>query len=164
MNKYTLIYCPSLLLSSSHRDELKARLDVADQLAQLINSAEVNINLPEGFSINQFIKITEIDMMSEIDEKVIDAIKVLSKLSIDKQKVQESHQKAIESYENIQLLFADDKISAEKFKDIDASFKVLKEFAQASLRYQKSLSSAQDARKLIDKALDLEQDINKSDL
>lgn len=152
--QYTIPQCPALLLKVKHSDSDKARYKATQELVRLINEEFLDIQIPEGFSTRQLIEIEEKDLMAEGEDKIINAVKVLSKLFAAKQKVQELHAEALEARQKIDILFEDKNIPVEEFQKIEDGFKVLKEFAQANLRYKEAFPSAKDARSLIDKALE----------
>jgi len=151
--QYTIPQCPELLIKVSDSDQDKARYQALGLLVHLINQNCLGVEIPEGFSTKQFIEITERDLMTEGEDKLIQAVKVLSKLAVSKQKVQELHEKAIEARKHIDILFDIKRVSKEEFKRLEESFKVLREFAQANLRYKDALNDAEEARLLIDEAL-----------
>jgi len=71
-----------------------------------------------------------------------------------KQKVQELYEPAIEARQQTDALFESRKISVEEFQKIEEGLKIIKEFAQANLRYKEALPESENARLLIDKALE----------
>ena len=153
--QYTILQCPALLLKVKSSDSDNARYKATQELVRLINEELLDVKIPEGFNTRQLIEIGEKDLMAEGEDKIIDAVKVLSKLFAARQKVQELHAEALEARQKINILFEDKDISVEEFQRIEEGFKVLKEFAQANLRYKEAFPSAKDARSLIDKALEL---------
>jgi hypothetical protein len=153
--QYTILHCPELLINISNSDPDKARYTAAQELVRLINEEQLGVQIPEGFSTRQLIEIEEKDLMAEGEDKIIEAVKILSKLSAAKQKVQELYEKAIEARQQTDALFEDRRISVEEFQGIEEGLKVMKEFAQANLRYKEALPDAESARLLIDKALEL---------
>jgi hypothetical protein len=152
--QYTIPQCPDLLLEVSNSDPDKARYKATQQLVRLINEEKIVVHIPEGFSTRQLIEITEKDLMADDEDKIIEAVKVLSKLSASKKKVQELYEQAVEARQQINILFENRKISVEEFQKIEDGFKFLKEFAQANLRYKEALPDAENARFIIDKALE----------
>jgi hypothetical protein len=152
--QYTIPQCPGLLIKVSNSDPDKARYKATQELVRLINEERSGIQIPEGFSTRQLIEITEKDLMAEGEDKIIEAVKVLSKLSAAKQKVQELHEQAIEAIQQTDALFESRKVSVEEFQRIEEGLKVIKEFAQANLRYKEALPDAKSARLLIEKALE----------
>ncbi|WNZ45662.1 hypothetical protein Q2T42_28140 [Leptolyngbya boryana CZ1] len=152
--QYTIPQRPELLIRVSSSDPDKARYKATQELVRLINEEPLGIQIPEGFSTRQLIEIVGKDLMAEGEDKVIEAVKVLSKLSAAKQKVQELHEQAIEARQQADALFENRKISVEEFQRIEEGLKVIKEFAQANLRYKEALPDAENARSLIDKALE----------
>lgn len=156
--QYTIPQCPELLIRVPSSDSDKARYKATQELVRLINEELLSVQIPEGFSTKQLIEITERDLMAEDEGKIIDAVKVLSKLSVSRQRVQELYEQAIEARKQVDILFENRKISQEEFQGIEESFKVLKEFTQANLRYKEVLPDAENARSLLDKVLEPPQD------
>ena len=152
--QYTIPQCPELLIKVSNSDPDKARYKATQEIVRRINEDQLGIRIPEGFSTRQLIEIVEKDLMAEGEDKIIEAVKVLSKLSAAKQKVQELYEQAIEARQQTDVLFENRKISVEEFQKIEEGLKVIKEFAQANLRYKEALPDAENARSLIDKALE----------
>ena len=156
--QYTIPQCPELLIRVPNADPEKARFNAIQELVDLINEDRLSVQIPEGFSTRQLIEITEKDLMTEYEEKIINAVKVLSKLSISKQKMQDLCEKALVARVQIEILFDDKKVSQEEFQRIEDGLKTLKEFAQANLRYKKVLPDAENARSILDEALQPPQD------
>jgi len=154
MPYYVAPQCPELLLKVSNQSQRKARYKATQQLTNLINEGHLTVKLPNGFSTRQLIEITEEDLMSENEDKVTEAVKVLSKLSSAKQKVQELHDHSLKSRHSIESLFNSERLTKEEFKNIEESLKVIKSFAIANLRYKEALAVAQEARSILDKALE----------
>lgn len=152
--QYTILQCPELVIQVSNSDPDKARYKATQELVRLINEEQLCVQIPDGFSTMQLIEMTEKDMMAEGEGKVIEAVKVLSKLSAAKQKIQELYEQAFEARQQIDIVFESRKISVEEFQRIEEGLKIIKEFAQANLRYKEALPDAKNARSLIDKALE----------
>jgi hypothetical protein len=153
-HQYTIPQRPELLIKVSNSDPDKARHKATQELVRLINEEQLDVQIPEGFSTRQLIEIAEKDLMAEGEDKIIEAVKVLSKLSVAKQKVQDLCAQAIEARQQIDALFENRIISVEEFQRIEEGLKIIKEFAQAHLRYKEALPDAENARSLIDKALE----------
>lgn len=81
MPRYTIPQCPELLLAVPNSDPEKARYKATQKLIHLINENQLDVQIPEGFSTRQLIEITEKDLMAQGEDKVIEAVKTLSKLS-----------------------------------------------------------------------------------
>jgi len=152
--QYTILQRPELLIKVSNSDPDKARYKATQELVRLINEEQLGVQIPQGFSTRQLIEIAEKDLMAEGEDKVVEAVKVLSKLSAAKQKVQELYEQAVEARQQTDVLFENRKISVEEFQRIEEGLKVIKEFAQANLRYKEALPDAKIARSLIDEALE----------
>jgi hypothetical protein len=152
--QYTIPQRPDLLIVGSSSDPDKARYKATQELVRLINEEQLDVQIPEGFSTRQLIEVTEEDLMAEDEDKIIEAVKVLSKLSASKRKVQELHEQAIQAKEQVDILFKNSKTSREEFQEIEEGLNILKEFARANLRYKEALLDAENARLLLDKALE----------
>jgi hypothetical protein len=154
MPYYVAPQYPELLLKVSSLSQRKARYKATQQLTNLINEGHLAVKLPKGFSTRRLIEITEKDLMSENEDKITEAVKVLSKLSSAKQKVQELHEQALKARQIIEDIFTSKRLTQEEFKNIEESLKLIKNFAQANLRYKEALPEAQEARSILDKALE----------
>jgi esterase/lipase len=154
MPYYVAPQYPELLLKVSSLSQRKARYKATQQLTNLINEGHLAVKLPNGFSTRRLIEITEKDLMSEDEDKITEAVKVLSKLSSAKQKVQELHEQALKARQSIESLFTSKRLTKEEFQNIEESLKLIKNFAQANLRYKEALPEAQEARSILDKALE----------
>jgi uncharacterized coiled-coil DUF342 family protein len=73
---------------------------------------------------------------------------------MSKQKRQELYEKAIKARKQIDILFDTRKVSQEEFQKIEDELKILREFARANLRYKEAFAYAEDARSILDKALE----------
>ena len=155
MAYYVAPQCPELLLKASNQSQRKARYKATQQLTKLINEGHLAVKLPNGFSTRRLIEITEKDLMSENENQVTEAVKVLSKLSSAKQKVQELHEQSLKAHQSIESLFNSKRLTKEEFQNIEESLKVVKNFAIANLRYKEALTKAQEARYILDKALEI---------
>ncbi|MHC5819652.1 MAG: hypothetical protein ACYT04_28195, partial [Nostoc sp.] len=81
MPQYTIPYCPELLFEVPGADSDNARYKATQQIVFLINEGQLKIKLPEGFSTRKLIEITKQDLMAENEHKIIEAVKIISKLS-----------------------------------------------------------------------------------
>jgi hypothetical protein len=158
MPQYTTAYCPELLFKVPGADSGKTRYKAIQQIAFLLNEAQLKIKLPEGFSTKQLIEITKHDLMSENENKIAEAVKIISKLSTAKQTTQELHEKAFQIRGKIDALFSNQVLKKQDFDEIENSLKVLKNFAMANLRYKEALLEAEKARCLLDEALKLSKE------
>lgn len=68
-------------------------------------------------------------------------------------KVQESRAEALEIRKAVDVLFSDQSVTEEEITRLKEGFKVLKNFAQANLRYQEARAKAEQARQVLDLAL-----------
>lgn len=153
MTLYTIPQCPEMLFHTIKKELRKARYHILEQIIELINSDELHITLPEGFSARQIIEITEEDLMADGEDKVTQAVKILSKLADSKRKIQILHDEAMKIRNLINLLFDSQKISDEQYQNLDKGFKILREYAHAHLRYKEALIEAEEARVILDETL-----------
>ncbi|MFK0732841.1 MAG: hypothetical protein ACFKPT_14435 [Gloeotrichia echinulata GP01] len=160
MPQYTTTYCPELLFKIPGADSDSARYKATQQIAFLLNEGQLKINLPEGFSTRQLIEITKQDLMAENEHKIVEAVKVISKLSAAKQTTQQLHKQALHTRTKIDSLFGNEALTKQDFDEIESSLKVIKNFAIANLRYKEALSEAENARRLIDEALKLPTEVS----
>jgi hypothetical protein len=65
----------------------------------------------------------------------------------------ESREEALKIREAIDILFTDEAVSAEEISRLKDGFKVLKNFAQANVRYREARGKAEEARAILDEAL-----------
>lgn len=158
MPQYTITYCPELLFKVPGADSNHARFKATQQIASLINEDKLKIKLPEGFSTRKLIEITKQDLMAENEHEIIEAVKIISKLSAAKQTIQTLYAEALQVRRNIDTLFSDEILAKKDFDDIENNLKILKDFAIASLRYKETLSKAEKARRTLDEALKLSEE------
>jgi hypothetical protein len=153
MVQYTLAQCPEVIFTVSGKDSEKARYKVTKQIIELINTNKLLFRLPEGFSPRQLIEIKEQDFMAKGEDEITQSVKILNKLAISKLKVQELHDQALQVRKRIDILFTDKVVSKGDIERLQKDLKVLKDFAQANLRYKEALSEAEQARDVLDEAL-----------
>lgn len=158
MPQYTLPQCPELSFQVVGKDSDNARYKVLKQIVKSINDGQLKIKLPEGFSTWELIEITEKDLMAKDEDKIIEAVKVLNKLSSSKQKTQELHGQALKAQSHLDALFGNKFLTEEEYKNIEEGLKVIKEFAQANLRYKEAIPDAKKARLLLDEALKISEE------
>lgn len=154
MVQYTLAQSPEVILTVSGKDSSKAREKAMDKLMEMMDSGELPTELEDGFSAQQLIEVKEtpLDNTSK-EDKITEAVQVLSNLATLKLKVQDSRSEALEVRKAIDILFTDESVTQEEIAHLKEGFKVLKSFAQANMRYQQAKAKAQDARKVLDEAL-----------
>lgn len=145
---------PETLLEAKNKDDRDARYKAALKLAEFINTGHLSVKMPNGFSTKRLIEIKREDLMAENEEEIINAVRVLSKLSHSKQKVQELHEQAQDARRSIDILFADEKLTVEEFKEIRRNLKILEIFACANSSYKEAIPEAEAARSTLNKALD----------
>ncbi len=136
------------------KDSKKAREKAMDQLVELMDENKLPVDLSEGFSAQQLIEIKEQDAIpAEGEDAVIQAVQALNSLATLKLKVQELRAEALQVRSQIDILFKDESVSEEEIAQLKDGFKVLKNFAQANLRYREARTGAEQARAVLDKAL-----------
>ncbi|MEH2178833.1 hypothetical protein [Nostoc sp.] len=154
MVQYTLAQSPEIILTVSGKDSAKARDKAMDQLMELMDAGKLPTELEEGFGPQQLIEVKEstIDTASG-EDTITQAVQVLSNLATLKLKVQESRTEALEIHKAVDILFSDQLVTEEEITRLKEGFKVLKNFAQANVRYQEARSKAELARQTLDQAL-----------
>ncbi|KST65084.1 hypothetical protein [Mastigocoleus testarum] len=154
MVQYTLAQSPEVILTVPGKDSNKAREKAMDKLMEMMDSGELPTNLEDGFSPQQLIEVKEsaLDNTSK-EDKITEAVQILSNLATLKLKVQDSRSEALEVRKAIDILFTDESVTQEEIAHLKEGFKVLKTFAQANMRYQQAKAKAQDARQVLDDAL-----------
>lgn len=161
MARYTIAECPEISISVRGRDSLTTRERALDKIMQLIDNDELPTELPEGLSSEQLIEVKESNehIDSEIEEDVVvRAVRELNNLANLKIKLQELHQAAIKVRKDLDVLFIDTPIELEpeQFKEnIKSSFKILKDFAVVLINYKDAKNKAENARIVLDEALQL---------
>lgn len=154
MVQYTLVQSPEVVLTIPGKDSPKAREKAMDQLMELMDDGKLPTDLSDGFSPQQFIEVKDLPPSAQSDEDTINqAVQVLSNLATLKLKVQESRADALKVRSLVDLLFSDDDVSEEDITELKNGFKVLKTFAQTNLRYREARAQAEDARAVLDEAL-----------
>lgn len=154
MVQYTLAQSPEIILTVSGKDSAKAREKAMDQLMELMDSGKLPTDLAEGFGPQQFIEVKEPNSTVSADEDAVtQAVQVLSNLATLKLKVQELRSEAIKVREQVDILFTDESVSEEAIANLKEGFKTLKTFAQNNLRYREARTQAEDARTVLDQAL-----------
>jgi soluble cytochrome b562 len=133
MVQYTLAQAPEVILTVSGKDSPKAR---------------------DKFSPEQLIEVKEsITDTASNEDAITQAVQVLNNLATLKLKVQESRTEALEIRKAVDVLFTDKAVSEEEITRLKEGFKVLKNFAQANVRYQEAKAKAEEARATLDQAL-----------
>ncbi|MDJ0697209.1 MAG: hypothetical protein QNJ49_11165 [Mastigocoleus sp. MO_167.B18] len=154
MVQYTLAQSPEVILTVPGKDSNKAREKAMDKLMEMMDSGDLPTELEDGFSPQQLIEVKEsaLDNTSK-EDKITEAVQILSNLATLKLKVQDSRSEALEVRKAIDILFTDESVTQEEIAHLKEGFKVLKTFAQANMRYQQAKTKAQDARRVLDEAL-----------
>lgn len=154
MVQYTFAQCPEVILTVPGKDSKKAREKAMDQLVELMDENKLPVDLSEGFSAEQLIEVKEQDAIpAEGEDAVIQAVQVLNSLATLKLKMQELRAEALQIRSQIDILFNEEPVSEEEIAQLKEGFKVLKNFAQANLRYREARNNAEQARAVLDQAL-----------
>lgn len=163
MVRYTLPQSPDIILTVKGKDSVKAREEAMDRLMELMDEGKLATELLEGFGPKQFVEVKDIeDAASEGEDAITEAVQILSNLASLKLKVMESREEALKIRAAIDILFTDEAVSAEEISRLKDGFKVLKNFAQANVRYREARSKAEEARAILDEALQSVEPENKA--
>ncbi|MEG3939187.1 MULTISPECIES: hypothetical protein [unclassified Microcoleus] len=163
MVRYTLPQSPEIILTVRGKDSVKAREQAMDKLMLLMDEGQLPTELAEGFGPKQFVEVKEIeDAASDGEDAITEAVQILSNLASLKLKVMESREEALKIREAIDILFTDESVTAEEIGRLKDGFKVLKTFAQANVRYREARSQAEEARTILDGALQSVEPENKA--
>ncbi|MEG3861392.1 hypothetical protein [Microcoleus sp. herbarium12] len=153
MVRYTLPQSPEIILTVKGKDSAKAREEAMDKLMLLMDEGKLPTELAEGFGPKQFVEVIEDAAVSDGEDAITEAVQILSNLASLKLKVMESREEALKIREAIDILFTDEPVSAEEIGRLKDGFKVLKNFAQANVRYREARGKAEEARAILDEAL-----------
>ncbi len=155
MVRYTLVQSPEIILTVPGKDSNKAREKAMDKLMEIMEAGDLPTELEEGFGPQQLIEVKEpsMDTASGDEDKIIEAVQLLSNLATLKLKVQDTRTEALEVRKLVDILFSDESVSEEEISSLKEGFKVLKNFAQANLRYKDAREKAEQAREVLDQAL-----------
>ena len=176
MAKYTIPECPEISVNVRGKDSPTTRQRAMDRIIELMDADELPTELPDGLSREQLIEVKEeshetSDTNEAEEDAVVKAVRELNNLANLKIKVQELHQAAIIARKDLGILFIDTPIEQEpdQFKELlkgmpvvapatslsklKGSFKILKDFAVASVNYKEAKIKAESARAVLDKAL-----------
>ena len=163
MVRYTLPQSPEIILTVKGKDSAKAREEAMDRLMELMDEGKLATELLEGFGPKQFVEVKDIeDAASEGEDAITEAVQILSNLASLKLKVMESREEALKIRAAIDILFTDEAVTAEEIARLKDGFKVLKNFAQANVRYREARSKAEEARAILDEALQSVEPENKA--
>lgn len=154
MVQYTLAQSPEIILTVSGKDSPKAREKAMDQLMELMDEGKLPTDLADGFGPQNFIEVKDPGNQPASDEEAINqAVQVLSSLATLKLKSQESRSEALQVRKQIDILFNDEAVTEEEINGLKEGFKLLKSYAQTNLRYREARSQAEEARAVLDRAL-----------
>jgi hypothetical protein len=155
MVQYTLAQSPEVVIAVPGKDSPKAREKAMAQLVEMMDAGQLEAELEDGFSPQQFIEVKELPMptANEAEDAITQAVQVLNNLATLKVKMQELRAEAMKVRSQVDILFTEEPVSEEEISSLREGFKVLKNFAQYNLRYQEAKSQAHNAREVLDKAL-----------
>ncbi|MEB3233432.1 MAG: hypothetical protein VKJ64_20660 [Leptolyngbyaceae bacterium] len=154
MVQYTLAQCPEVTLSVPGKDSRKSREKAMQQLIELMDAGKLPVDLSDGFGPQEFIEVAApASTVADEEAAVVEAVQVLNNLATLKLKAQGLRTDALEVRSLVDLLFTDEPITEAQIDQLKKGFKVLKDFAQANLRYQAGRSEAEEARAILDAAL-----------
>ena len=155
MVRYTLVQSPEIILTVPGKDSDKAREKAMDKLMEIMEAGDLPTELEEGFGPQQLIEVKEpsMDTASGDEDKIIEEVQLLSNLATLKLKDQDTRTEALEVRKLVDILFSDESVSEEEISSLKEGFKVLKNFAQANLRYKDAREKAEQAREVLDQAL-----------
>lgn len=129
-----------------------------DQLITLLDDGDLPTSLADGFSADQLVEVAPPPpsvATQQQEESVVQAIQVLHQLATLKVKLQDSRDQALQVRALVDLLFSNEPISDNQLADLKDGFKILKSFAQSNLRFREARSQAEQARQVLDQALNL---------
>ena len=156
MVQYTLAQSPDVVLTVPGKDSNKAREKALDQLMTMLDDGDLTTSLADGFSAQQLVEVQPLppsETAQQQEEAVVQAIQVLNQLATLKVKVQESRDEALKVRTLVDLLFTDEPITETQLAELKEGFKVLKSFAQGNLRFREARGQAEEARRMLDDAL-----------
>jgi hypothetical protein len=157
MVKYTFKEDPEMIIEIPGKDSAKARDKAMEKLMELLEEGELSTSLENGFSPSDFIEVKEAAIasssQSQAEDEIVEAVQLLNNLATMKLKMQESKQEALDIRKLVDILFTDDPVSEADVSKLKEGFKVLKTFAQANIRYREAKSLAENARSVLDRAL-----------
>lgn len=154
MVQYTIPQSPEIVINVRGKDSPKNRDKAMDRLMELMDEGKLKTKLADGFGPDQFVEVKDPDLdTEECDDPVTEAVQILNSLASLKLKVTQSKEEALQVRQQIDILFNDDPVTEEQISQLKEGFKVLKAFAQANQRYLMARSQAEEARKILDRAL-----------
>lgn len=155
MVQYTLAQSPEIILTVPGKDSPKAREKAMDQLMELMDEGKLPTDLADGFGPQNFIEVKDPSAIavSGDEDAINQAVQILSSLATLKLKAQESRTEALEVRKLIDVLFTDEPVSEEEINRLKEGFKVLKNYAQTNLRFREARAQAEQARIVLDQAL-----------
>ena len=172
MATYTIAECPEISVTVRGKDSPTVRQKALDKIIELMDAEELPTELPDGLSAEQLIEVKEQPNNNEVntneaeEDAVVKAVRELNNLASLKIKVEELHQSAVKARKDLGVLFTDAPIEQEvdQLKDLlKGSFKILKDFAAASASYKEAKINAENARAVLDEALQFNETKPKSE-
>lgn len=161
MATYTIAECPQFNITVRGKDSPTVRQKALDKIMDLMDSDELPTELPDGLSAEQLIEVKEqpnndSDTDEAEEDAIIKAVRELNNLASLKIKLQEIYPAAVKARKDLELLFTDTPIDqeADQLKELlKGTFKILKDFAVASVNYKEAKTKAENARAVLDEAL-----------
>jgi hypothetical protein len=154
MVQYTLAQSPDVILTVPGKDSAKAREKAMDELMEMMDAGELTTDLADGFGPQNFIEVKDQpSLVTEAEDSITQAVQILSNLATLKLKAQESRSEALNVRAQLDVLFTDDEVSEADITSLKDGFKVLKTYAQMNLRYREARPQAEQARDVLDRAL-----------
>ena len=154
MVQYTFAQAPEVILTVPGKNSAKARDKAMDQLIELMDAGKAPTDLSEGLGARELIEVKEPEIIITTNEDAVtQAVQLLNSLATLKLKVEELRTEALQVRVQIDILFSDEPVSKDQIAQLKEGFKVLKAFAQANLRYREARSQAEEARAVLDNAL-----------
>jgi hypothetical protein len=155
MVKYTFKEDPEMIIEVPGKDSAKSRDKAMEKLMELLEEGELSTNLENGFGPSDFIEVKDSQTVpaSQVEDEIVEAVQLLNNLATLKLKMQESKQEAMEIRKLVDILFTDDPVSEADVSKLKEGFKVLKTFAQGNIRYREARIMAENARSILDRAL-----------
>ncbi len=171
MATYTIAECPEISVTVRGKDSPTTRQKALDKIIELMDSEKLPTELPDGLSAQQLIELKEQpNHTSDTDEAeeddIIKAVRELNNLASLKLKVQELHPAAVKARKDLSILFTDTPIEqdVDQLKEsLKGNFKILKDFAVASVNYKEAKIKAENACAVLDQALQFNDPQPKSE-
>jgi len=155
---YVLPQYPDHAFETQISDKRKSILEATYQLVELIDSKTLKPDVLQEFTSNDFIEITENDLMPSNKDELERAVKVIGSLSIAKRTAEKLKKPAIDAYTNIGLLFSEKELSEDEFSKLKSDLKLIRDFALAHARYTELIQESEKARSSLKTIFDAVKD------